>query len=145
MGTLIYATSANYLAWPGVSSLAPANIAALLQSASLAVREATEGAFYQTDTTGMPTDATILQAFQDATCCQVAALVAIGYDPTTGGTVTATVKQTKSLGSAHLQYATTDAQAAAEAKKRVIEGLSLDAQRILRNAGLLKNVPWVVG
>lgn len=142
--TLVYATSTDYQAWPGVTST-PSNIAAILQSASLAVREATAMCYYLADTTGLPTDATIKQAFNDATCCQAAALVAIGYDPTTGGTVTATVKQSKGIGSAHIQIASADAQAASQAKKRVIEGLTLDAQRILRDAGLRITGPWVVG
>lgn len=143
MTTLIYATSTDYQAWTG--GTAPSNIAPILRTASLAVREATEAAFYATDTTGMPTDTTVVQAFNDATCCQAAALIAIGYDPTTGGVVTPTVKVSKQLGSAHLTYATEDVQAAAEAKQQAITGLVPEAQRILRNAGLLKSVPWVVG
>lgn len=141
---LVYAQASDYLTWTGTSTI-PSNMTAVLRSASLAVREATEAAFYQVDGTGMPTDATILQAFNDATCCQAAALVAIGYDPTTGGTVTATVEQATALGTAHVTYAASDVQAAAEAKQKAITGLVPDAERILRNAGLLKNVPWLVG
>lgn len=140
---LVYATSADYLAW--TSATAPTNIDLIMRSASLAVREATEMCFYLTDSSGYPTDAGIKQAFNDATCCQAAALIAVGYDPAAGGTVTATVTQSEGIGSAHIQYATTDVQAAAEAKRRVIEGLTLDAQRILRDAGLRINSPWVVG
>lgn len=144
MATPIYATGADYAAWTGVA--APSNITQILRSASLAVREATEGAFYAADpATGLPLDATVLKAFNDATCCQASALVALGYDPATGGTITAGVKESKQLGTARITYAASDVQAAAQAKQQAITGLVVDAQRILRNAGLLKAVPWVVG
>jgi len=140
---LVYATSTDYEAW--TSTTPPANISPILRAASLAVTEATELCFYDTDSTGLPTDTSVLKAFNDATCCQAAALVAINYDPTTGGTITTSVKQSKGIGSAHITYAQADADAAATAKARAITGLVPDAQRILRNAGLYRTAPWVVG
>lgn len=143
MATLVYASPTDYTTWTGAA--APSNITQILRSASLAVREATELFYYQVDSTGLPTDAAIKQAFNDATCCQAAALVAAGYDPTTGGTVTASVEQSSSIGTAHITYSNTDAQNAAEAKARLITGLTPDAQRILKDAGVMRAAPWLVG
>lgn len=143
MSTLVYAAASDYAVWTGVD--APSNISSVLRSASLAVREATELYYYQVDGTGLPSDATVKQAFNDATCAQAAALVALDYDPTTGGTITATVEQSTQLGTAHITMAAADVQAAAEAKARAITGLVPEAQRILRNAGLQVNTPWLVG
>lgn len=138
---LVYAAPADYATWTGAA--APANITALLRSASLAVREATEMCFYATDTTGMPTDTGILQAFNDATCCQAAFLNTADVDPNQGAVVTASVEQATRIGSASITFA--DATAAAAAKQQAVEGLCLDAARILRNAGLTPKPPWQVG
>jgi hypothetical protein len=140
---LVYATSADYAAWTGTS--APAGLTSKLRSASLAVREATELDFFATDTTGLPTDAAILQAFNDATCCQAAALVALALDPNAGGAVTPSVKESKSIGTARITYAQADAANAAAAKAQAATGLVPDALRILRDAGLARTAPWVVG
>lgn len=140
---LVYAKSTDYAAWTGTT--APSNITQVLRSASLAVREATELSFYATDTTGMPTDPGILQAFNDATCCQAAALIALGVDTNAGGAVVASVKESKSIGSARITYAAQDAKNAAEAKQQALTGLVPEAIRILRDAGALKLSPWVVG
>lgn len=144
MATLIYAAASDYLAWTGAAT-EPANLTQILRAASLAVREATELDYYPTDGTGLPSDADKKQAFNDATCCQAAALVALGYDPTTGGTVTASVEQGTSIGTAHITYAAADTLAAVEAKQRAITGLVPEAQRILRNAGVYKTGPWIAG
>jgi hypothetical protein len=141
---LVYATSTDYTAWTGTSP-APANIASVLRKASLQVRDATKLDFYATDTTGLPTVSAQLQAFNDATCCQAAALVKLGVDPNAGGAVETSVKESKAIGSARITYAQADAQAAAAAKKRAAEGLVPDALQILRDAGLGKNAAWIVG
>lgn len=138
---LVYATTDALAAWTGAD--APVNATALLRTASLAVREATELCFYVTDATGMPTDAAILQAFQDATCSQAAALDANDVDPLAGGTLEAGVHSSDGIGSARITYA--DAVAAAEAKQRLLGGLCVEAARIIRNAGLYATAPWVVG
>lgn len=139
---LVYATRDDYAAW--ISDTAPANIDALLRTASLAVREATELAFYTADATGMPTDPTQLQAFNDATCCQAAALAAFGVDPNAGGTLeSGGVETSVGIGTARETFA--DAAAAVEAQQNLIQGLTPDAKRILRNAKLMPASPWVVG
>lgn len=144
MATPIYAAASDYLTWTGAAT-APANITQILRTASLAVREATEMFYYTVDTNNLPVDTDIKQAFNDAACCQAAALVALEYDPTTGGTVTATVEQGTSIGTAHITYAAADTLAAVEAKRRAITGLVPEAQRILRNAGVYKTGPWIAG
>lgn len=140
MATLVYATSANYTAWTG--GAAPANIANLLRAASLSVTEATELCFYAHDTTGMPTDAVILQTFNDATCCQAAFLAAINYDPLRGGVAAPGITSSQGIGSARMTYA--DAKALAETKLNSVMGLCLDAQRILANGNLVPSNPWIV-
>ncbi len=139
---LVYATTTDYAAWTGTTS--PANIAQLLRTASMAVREATEMAFYTVDSTGMPTDAVQLQAFNDATCCQAAALAAFQVDPLAGGTLeSGEVESAVGIGTARITYG--DAAAAVEAQRALIGGLTPDARRILRNARLMPTSPWVVG
>lgn len=139
---LVYATTADYQAWTGTT--APANITGLLRAASMAVREATELAFYTVDATGMPTDTVQKQAFNDATCCQAAALAAFGVDPNAGGTLEAGAVETSvGIGTARETFA--DATAAVQAQQALIGGLTPDAKRILRNARLMLTSPWVVG
>lgn len=138
---LVYASTDDLAAWIGGD--APVNAAGLLRSASLAVREATSLAFYATDSTGLPTDTTLLQAMNDAACCQAAWLNAEGVDPNLGGTLAAGVETSVGIGSARITYA--DGAEAAAAKQRALTGLCPDAQRILRNAGLTPTAPWIVG
>ena len=138
---LVYATPDDLAAWTGTQ--APTNALQLLRSASLAVREATELCYYPVDGNNMPTDATQLQAFNDATCCQAAALAALEVDPTAGGTIVPDVESSVKLGSASVSYA--DADIAAQAKNQAINGLVNDAQRILRDAQITPTVPWVTG
>lgn len=139
----VYATPTDYAAWTGAP--APSNLAPYLRKASSQVREATKLDFYAVDSNGLPTDATKLQAFNDATCCQAAALIELGVNPLAGGAVEASVKESKSIGLARITYAAADAQAAAAAKKQAAEGLVPDALQILRQAQLAKNAAWIVG
>jgi hypothetical protein len=138
---LVYASTDDLAAWLG--SAAPANATPLLRSASLSVREATSLAFYATDSTGLPTDAATLRAFNDATCCQAAWLNAESIDPNRGGALATGTQTSIGIGSARITYA--DAAAAVTAKQQALTGLCPDAQRILRNAGLTPTAPWIVG
>lgn len=138
---LVYATPDDLAAWTGTT--APTNATALLRSASLAVREATELCFYAVDDTGLPTNTTQLQAFNDATCCQAAALAELDVNPQSGGVVEAGVVSSSKLGSASFEYA--DAAIAAAAKAAAMQGLVPDALRILRDAGISPTNPWIVG
>lgn len=139
----IYATADDLATWLG-DTPAPANAVALLRSASMAVTEATETAFYAADSNGLPTDAKTLQAFKDATCIQAAALMAFGVDPNAGGTLEAgAVESSVGILSARVTYA--DAAAGVDAQQQLLNGLTLDAQRALRQAGIHLGVPWIVG
>lgn len=143
---MIYATKADLAAWlnPDAPGDPPANATLLLRTASMAVTEATETAFYAADTNGLPTDAKTLQAFKDATCIQAAALLSFDVDPLAGGTLEAGgVETSVALLSARVTYA--DAAAAVEAQQQLLGGLTLDAQRVLRQAGIQLGVPWIVG
>lgn len=140
---IIYADDTALTAWLSPTPL-PTNSAKILRTASMAVTEATETAFYATDSTGVPTDAVTKQAFQDATCAQAAALIAYGVDTDAGGILEGgTVETSVALLSARVTYA--DNQAAVDGQQQLLNGLVPEAQRILRQAGLVLGVPWVVG
>jgi hypothetical protein len=137
-----YATQDNLASW--IDGDLPANAKAILRSAAYAVREATETAYYAADpTTGLPTDAGVAQAFQDATCAQAAAMIQQNVDPLMGGGSDAQVESAISIGSAHIVYA--DAALSAESRAQLLGGLCLEASRILRQSGIRLGRPWVNG
>ncbi len=138
---LVYASPTDLAAWTGTA--APSNAINLLRTASLAVREATELCYYPVDVNNLPSDATQKQAFNDATCCQAAALIALSVDPLAGGVIQEGVESQSRMGTAGFTFA--DAQYAADAKQQALNGLVTDAQRILRDAGIAPTVPWIVG
>lgn len=108
------ASSADYAAWTGAAS--PSGIDLKLRACSTLVLNATKLAVYDTDeATGLATDTTTKNALRDATCIQAQAWVALNIDPATGGVLTSTVKRRKEIGSAKIEYADTDAAAAARA------------------------------
>lgn len=138
---LVYATVDDLDDW--ITPI-PTNADALLRSASLRVREATKTARYTVDGTGLATDATVLQAFKDATCAHAAALATAKVDPAGGGVLTkASTAAAKSVGSASVSYA--DAASAAAAKASLHTSLCPDAVTILQQAGLLSGEVWVIG
>lgn len=144
MAVLVYATPTDLANW--TQQPVPANAAAILRSASLLVREATRNCFYAVDAGNLPTDAVIKQAFNDATCAQAAYWAANGIDP--GAPLAqAGVLNSKAIGSARLGYDTAGAGslAAYQARVQASHELCQDAVRILQNAGLQMNGPWVVG
>jgi hypothetical protein len=140
----VYATPTDLTAWMAPTVI-PANATQLLRTASLAIREATETAFYAADpTTGLPTDTVLLQAFNDATCAHAAALYTFSIDPLAGGTLeSGVVESSVGIGTARITYA--DAAAALAAKGELVNGICLEASRILRQAGIVLGVPWIVG
>lgn len=144
MGVLIYAASADLAAWMGAA--APANATVLLRSASLLVREATRNCFYAVDSGNLPTDATIKQAFNDATCAQAAFWAAAGIDPT-NPIAPLSVLNSKAIGSARLGYDTAGAGSVQAYQTRVDAARTLcdEAFRILQDANLQMTGPWVVG
>lgn len=69
---LVYATLTDLAAYAPAGTALPdaAEAARLLTSASALIQRATLTAVYEADTSGMPTDATILETFRRATCAQ---------------------------------------------------------------------------
>lgn len=123
---------------------APANADLLLRAATLLVLDATNMAYYAVDSfTGLATDTQIATALMNATIIQAAAWAALGYDPSTGGTLTPTVVQSTKAGNASDTFA--DANIAAQARQAAITGLVPDAVRVLRLNNLLIPNPWVFG
>lgn len=136
------ASEEDYETW--TSATAPANIGAILRSCTGLVLDATEGAFYDVDPlTGLATDTTVKDAMRDATCIQAAAWVALGIDPATGGVLTSTVKRSKKIATAQIEYA--DTAEAVAARKAAYEGLVPDAARLLQQRNLLGNTPYGYG
>lgn len=137
-----YATVDDLAAW--IDGDLPDNAKAVLRSAAYAVREATSTAYYPADkVTGLPTDASTLAAFRDATCAQAAAIIQLGIDPLMGGSTDPQVESAVGIGSAHVQYA--DAALAVQARQQVLNGLCQEAARILRQSNIVLGVTWVVG
>jgi hypothetical protein len=134
------ATAADLAEWTGAP--APVNATQLLRSATSLIMDATSTAYYDVDTlTGLATNALVKQAMNDATCIQAAAWAAIGYDPLTGGVITASTAVAKSIGTAHIAYA--DAGQAAAARADAVVGLVPEAIRILSQNNLLSPRVWV--
>jgi hypothetical protein len=138
---LIYATPSDLVTWTGTA--APSNATSLLRSASLLVAEATVNTYYDVDTTGMPTDATIVTAFRDATCCQAAAWAALGINPAAAGVLQPGVASSKKIGTAQIDYS--DSAAAADARSAAADSLVPDAYRILFLAGAVSTQVWSWG
>ena len=77
----VYATVADYEAYPGGSTPAPADTGArLAQASQMLDRQVLRGCWYEVDATGMPTHPLVLAAFRDAVCAQVAWWAQVG-DP----------------------------------------------------------------
>lgn len=137
------ATSSDYNTYWGADT-APTNVDALLRSCTTLVLDATEGAYYPVDAlTGLSTDTDTRTAMRDATVIQAAAWAALGINPQTGGVATSGVKRSKKIGSASIEYADSDAAAAARAT--AYSSLVPDALRVLQQRNLLGNGPYANG
>jgi len=68
----VYAAVADYVTWSGDQITPAERVTWLLTRASEDVDRALIGAVYPVDANGMPTNATDIQTFKDATCAQVA-------------------------------------------------------------------------
>lgn len=142
---IVYATTTDLATWTGAA--VPTNATVLLRSASRLVRQATAVAFYAVDSNSLPTDATWLQAFKDATCAQVALWAANGIDPTTGGITAAGVLRARKIGTASLDYDTTAATSVTAFAARAFAARTLcqESVEILQQCGIGLNAPWVAG
>lgn len=130
------ASSSDYAEW--TQATAPANIAAILRGCTTLVLKATRLACYATDeATGLATDVTVREALRDATCIQASAWVALGIDPSAGGTVTSSksVKR-KKIGSAEIEYTDSETRSVAAARATAAAALVPEAEEYLRNRGL---------
>ena len=148
MGVLVYAVADDLEAW--IQDDVPDNTTQLLRSASVLVRQATRCDYYNVDSNGKPSDATVLQAFEDATCCQAAMWIKAGIDPT--GSVASVVGATGVVTSSGIGSGTVTRNASAvvspanvTALQDAVQSLSVEALEILRDAGLCQNGPWVIG
>jgi len=145
--SLVYATSADYT--NADYGTAPDAIDRYLATASRWVREATMGDIYDTDDTGLPTDADTLAAFKDATTAQVFAWTSAGVDPAAGvlpmqGARTIT---SKSLDGGAVTYdnTLTSSPAAVAARQRIATQLCDESLLILKQAGLASTRTWEYG
>lgn len=134
---LVYATATDLQTWTGVAN--PANATQLLRSASLLIQSCTMTSLYAVDGTGLPTDATVLGAFKDATCAQVAYWVAAGVDPASGGVTTTAPVRSKKLGSGGVEYDTgvSASVTAFNAKREAATTMCAEALMILQQARIV--------
>lgn len=140
---LVYATSADYSEL-GYGDLPPDNIDRLLAEASRFVRRATMSDVYSTDVTGLPLDGPTLSAFTEATCCQAAAMAALGINPDAGGSTPASrTVASKSLDGAGIAFA--NAAAAEADRTAAARQLVPEARAILQDAGYATTRVWSYG
>jgi len=139
----IFATVSDLNAAPwSLTALSAADAARMLAFASRLVSHATMSAIYDADTDGMPTDADLKEALQEATCSQVATWSALTVDPAAGAADGGTTVASKSFGGASIQYSVYASTAQARAKAAT--SLSQDARLILTEAGLTAAGPMVL-
>ncbi len=133
-----YAAPSDLETWTGTAP--PANAVSLLRACSALVFASVRLAIYATDTTtGLPSDPNILQCMMQATCIQAAAWIKLGIDPDLAGVIVPTVKKTKKIGSASVEYA--DAEAAAAARQAAQTSLVPAAYDKLRSQNLISHWP----
>lgn len=127
----IYADEAQFAAsvWcPEVGAPSSKALERLLATASSTIEHLTRNDVYDVDELGMPTDQTIADAFQDATCAQAAYAHEIG-DVSGAGVGTGSM----SIGSLSLGGKRSNSQ---DTEDVLAALLSSEAVNILRNAGL---------
>lgn len=142
--TIVYATTDDLATWTG--SDAPENALSLLRSASLLVTQATVAAYYKVDaTTGLPTEPTLLQAFNDATCAQVTTWIATGVDPNAAGLLSTAIVRARGIGTARLDYDTSLSASvtAFQARQKIASQLCAESARILQAVALIITAPWI--
>ncbi len=137
---LLYADADDYAAWPGPTPTV-STVAALLRSASLAVRRNTMTAVYAVDDDGLPTDTDDIDAMRDATCAQASALAANSIDPAAGPGGDLGMVQATSIGSASISFVTDSATAGL--RRSLLTDLCPEAFEILSNAGLTGQPAYV--
>ena len=127
----IYCTVDDVEAWTGEP--APENVAALIRSASSIIEHTTRNDLYDVTPAGLPSDDDVADAFRDATCAQVAALIAADLDPDAGIAADKAEIASSKVLSGSVTYDTAGRRAARRRVENIVTG---SAYRILRNAGL---------
>lgn len=143
---LVYADVDDLEGW--VQDDVPDNADLLIRSASLLVRRATAGDYYDVDVAGKPSDVDLLQAFNDAVCAQVASWVALGIDPAAGagGAVTAAVASSSLLsGSVTYNTSATTSTPIVAARIAAATALCDESIQILQQAGAAASAVWSFG
>lgn len=144
--SIIYATSGDYTAY--ADGAAPANIDALLRSASRLVTRQLSTAIYDVDDDGLPTDAGNLQAVKDATCEQVTVWQALGIDPAAQGLLAPQgLISSKSLDGGAIAYdnGVNGTVAALQVRQQAVDHLADSAALILQESGLTSTRVWTYG
>lgn len=141
----VYATDEQLAAWTG--DPAPETADRLLRAASRLVDDATLTAVYDVGTDGLPKPGPVADALADACCAQVATWIALGIDPTTGLSAEApkAVVKSKRIGTAAIDYDTTEAALAAQTRATAGRTLTDEARQILAAAGLTSQRVWLYG
>lgn len=134
---LVYADADDLATFTGTP--APDNADRLLKGASALARAATRAAIYDTDSTGMPTDTDIIEAFRDATCAQAAEWIDKGVDPAAGTSPGA--PQSSSIGGASVNWGSPGGLTPEQTLTQLIP----DALWYLEAAGLLSGTVQVWG
>lgn len=145
---ILYADTTDVAAWLGDDAAVPGNVTSLIRHASLMVAEATKTDYYTSDpVTGLPTDPVALQAFNDATCAQIALWAKNGIDPDRLGLDMVAPKRAKGIGTARVDYDTSAITGAAALAARQAATVELCDQSvsILKQAGLMMTRVWTYG
>jgi hypothetical protein len=139
---LLYATPAELAAYIDPDAVAPAPPAlatVLLRSASQLVLDAIAAARYAATAEGLPKDATLLAAVQNATMEQASAWSLHSIDPRKGAASAARRVASKSLTGVAVSYVKDDAADTAASELASGKSLTRPAWLILDNAGLISN------
>jgi len=131
----VYATQADYEASAYGAAPAPADITNRLTVASNDIDELALTAVYDTDETGAPTDAEVIEALKQATIAQ--AKYVIDRDDQAG---TGRVATEVAIGSARIKYGSADGGDGADAG-----AYAPKARSILHTAGLIPNTIYRPG
>ncbi|MEV6321378.1 hypothetical protein AB0M45_09300 [Nocardia sp. NPDC051787] len=115
----------------------PANVGALIRSASQLVRDITSNDLYDTTPAGLPSDDDQRDALREASCLQVIAWATAGIDPSASGLRPTVASQSADGGS--VSYALPDPATIQQAAQRLCH----EAVLVLRNAGLASGRPLI--
>ena len=139
--TILYATVDDLL--PHINEAPDVNLDRLVRFASGIIQRATRRARYDTTPLGLPQDETLMTAMREATVAQIRAWVEadLWEQVATAGVKVGTVLKSSSINGKSI---TLDTSASDAARAHLLAGgLSLEAELILDNAGLLSGLPGV--